>query len=93
MASLLHGQGSIDAAREALATGEALLRQVDARLELSRLLCIRSEIERGSGNPAAALMTLSEAEALALAIGSGPDSELGRMIAKLRQALAAKQGD
>jgi len=90
MASLLHRHGSIDAAREALATGEPLLRQLDARLELGKLLCIRAEIERGSGNTAVALTTLSEAEHLAFAIGSGPDSELGRMIAKLRQVLTAK---
>jgi serine/threonine protein kinase/predicted ATPase/Tfp pilus assembly protein PilF len=90
MASLLHRQGSIDAAREALATGEPLLRQVDARLELGQLLCIRAELEHGSGNRAVALTTLGEAQDLAIRIGSGPDSELGRMITKAHQALAAK---
>jgi predicted ATPase/Tfp pilus assembly protein PilF len=89
MASLLHHQGSAEAAQEALATGEPLLRQVDARLELGQLLCIRAELEHGSGNTAAALTTLGEAEDLAFAIGSGPDSELGRMIARLRQTLAS----
>jgi predicted ATPase len=92
MASLLHRQGSLEAAREALATGEPLLRQLDARQELGQLLCIRAEVEHGSGNPAAVLTTLSEAEALALGTSSGPDSELGRMIAKLRQTLDARSG-
>jgi predicted ATPase len=91
MASLLHRQSSNEAAREALATGEALLRQVNARLELGQLLSIRAELEHGSGNTAAALTTLGEAEGLAAEIGSGPDSELGRMIARLRQTLAATQ--
>jgi len=92
MASLLHRQGSIAAAKEALATAEPLLRQVDARLELGELLCIRAEVEQGSGNPTAALTTLGEAEALAQHLGSGPDSDLGRMIAKLRQTLGARPG-
>jgi hypothetical protein len=65
---------------------------LDARQELGQLLCIRAEVEHGSGNPAAVLTTLSEAEALALGTSSGPDSELGRMIAKLRQTLDARSG-
>ena len=92
MASLLYRQGSLEAAREALATGEPLLRQLDARQELGQLLCIRAEVEHGSGNPAEALATLSEAEALALGTSSGPDSELGRMITKLRQTLGSRSG-
>jgi tetratricopeptide (TPR) repeat protein len=90
LASLLHAQGSTGAAREALATGEPLLRQFDARLELGELLCVRAEVEHGSGNTGAARTTLSEAEALAQHLGSGPDSELGRMITKLRQTLDAR---
>jgi serine/threonine protein kinase/predicted ATPase/Flp pilus assembly protein TadD len=90
MADLLHRQGSSAAAQEAIATGETLLRSVDARLELGQLLCIRAELEHGTGNPAAALTTLSEAEDVALRIGSGPHSDLGRMIAKLRQTLGGK---
>jgi predicted ATPase/Tfp pilus assembly protein PilF len=90
MASLLHRQGSVEAAQEALATGEPLLRQVDARLELGQLLCIRAELEHGSRNTATALTTLSEAEGIAIRIGAGPDSELGRMIAKLRRTLTTK---
>jgi serine/threonine protein kinase/predicted ATPase/tetratricopeptide (TPR) repeat protein len=90
MANLLYSQGSIDAAREALATGEQLLREVDAPLELGQLLCIRAELEHAAGGRAFALATLNETEALALRMGSGPDSELGRMIAKLRRILAAR---
>jgi tetratricopeptide (TPR) repeat protein len=90
LASLLLRQGSIGPARKAVTTGETLLRQVDARLELGQLLCIRAELEHGTGNTSAAFTTLGEAEDIAIRIGTGPDSELGRMIAKLRQTLAVK---
>ncbi len=90
LASLLHQQGSIEAARQALATGEPLLRQADAGQDLGELLCIRAELEHGTGDTPAALATLSEAEELAVRIGSGPDSELGRMISKLHRTLAPK---
>jgi predicted ATPase/Tfp pilus assembly protein PilF len=90
MASLLRREGSHDAAREAVVMGERLLRQADAPLELGQLLCIRAELEQDSGDAAAAVATLREAEDLADRIRSGPDSQLGRMIAKLRQTLVAR---
>jgi hypothetical protein len=70
--------------------GERLLRQADAPLELGQLLCIRAELEQDSGDAAAAVATLREAEDLADRIRSGPDSQLGRMIAKLRRTLVAR---
>lgn len=91
MASPLQHQGSVEAARETIAAVEPLLRQVDAPQELGQLLCVRTEIENGTGDTAAALATLSEAEELAVRIGSGSDSELGRRVLKLRQRLAPKQ--
>ncbi len=90
LASLLYREGSVEAAREALAAGEAFLRELDAHVELGQLLSIRAEVEHGSGNGAAALAALSEAEDLATGIGSGPASELGRMIAKARRTLAVE---
>jgi serine/threonine protein kinase/tetratricopeptide (TPR) repeat protein len=92
LAGLLQCQGAIGEAQEALAIGEPLLRQVDARMELGQLLCVRAEVEHGSGYTGAARTTLSEAEALAQHLGSGPDSELGRMIRKLRKTLGARTG-
>jgi hypothetical protein len=61
-------------------------------MELGQLLCVRAEVEHGSGYTGAARTTLSEAEALAQHLGSGPDSELGRMIRKLRKTLGARTG-
>jgi hypothetical protein len=90
MASLLRREGSHDAAREALVIGERLLRQADTPLELGQLLCTRAELEQDGGDSAAALTSLREAEGLADRIRSGPDSQLGRMIAKLRQTLVAR---
>jgi tetratricopeptide (TPR) repeat protein len=87
LADLLHHQGAIEAARNALASGEQLLRQVGARLELGELLFMRAEFEVRDGNVKAAEATLAEAEALAVEFGSGPDSVLGRGLAKLRRLL------
>jgi serine/threonine protein kinase/tetratricopeptide (TPR) repeat protein len=92
LASLHHRQGEVEATKEALASGEPLLRELDARLELGQLLCVRAELEHGSGNVEAALATFVEAEELATGLGSGPDSDLGRMIAKLRRMLATNEG-
>ena len=88
LAGLLQHQGSNEAARDALTAGERLLREVGARLELGELLCMRAELEHGGGNVEAAMATFGEAEALAVEFGSGSDSELGRMLAKLRRLLA-----
>jgi tetratricopeptide (TPR) repeat protein len=84
---LLHRQGRIDQALDALTRGEAILRQIGEPIELAKLLCVRAELEQGRGNMAAARTAASEAEALAAQVGLGPDSELGRMVAKLREAL------
>jgi len=81
-------QGRWFEARAALARGEALLREVGDRLELGKLLCHRGECERLAGDLEAARKALAEAESLRDAVAAGTDSELGREIAKLRQALA-----
>ncbi len=88
VADLLILQGRIDEANEALSTGEAILREVGLPLELAELLCTRGQAEVATGDLGAARTTLAEAETLMAAIGAGPDSELGREIAKLRVALA-----
>jgi predicted ATPase/Tfp pilus assembly protein PilF len=92
MGALFHLEGRIEEARAALTTGEAILRQSGARLELGKLLSARAELELASGNAAAARAIVDEAEALAAQIGSGPDSELGHMLAQLRQALSSGGG-
>jgi tetratricopeptide (TPR) repeat protein len=93
MAGLLRRQGSIPAARDALAKAESLLREVDAQVELGQLLCTRAEIEHGEGKIAQALATFREAEDLARRLGSGPDSELSRRIDELRGAIDPANGE
>ncbi len=88
LGDLLMKQGRARDAREALRSGEELLRGVDDRLELAKLLGIRGRTEVALGDLEAAREALGEAEALAVAVGVGPDSDLSHEIAKLRQALA-----
>ena len=80
--------GRMEEARAVLAEGEALLREVDDPMEIGKILCIRAEIERTVGAMDAAWVAFSEAEALADQIGAGSESELGRELVRLRQALA-----
>jgi predicted ATPase len=80
-------EGRMEDAHRALARGEELIREVGDRFGLGKLLCVRAELERRNGDIAAAGATLAEAEALAVQISSGPTSDLGRRLAKLRQAL------
>ncbi len=91
LANLMHHQKRIEEAWDALTKGEAILRQLDAPVEMCKLLCIRAEFEQESGSTAAARSTLESAEAIALKVGSGSESELGQMVAKIRQSLAVKQ--
>jgi hypothetical protein len=84
LAGLFHRQGDPAAAREALAAGEQRLRQTGSRLELGTLLCIRAEVDHEAGNTEAARAALREAESLAQHLETGPDSELGRLLTKVR---------
>ena len=61
--------------------------ELGQRIELGKLLCSRGELERVGGRLDAARACLEEAAALATETGAGPDSELGRAVAKLREAL------
>ena len=57
-------------------------------LELGKLLCKRGEVERLAGDLDAARAARDEAASIAAPIGAGPDSELGRALAALNDALA-----
>jgi predicted ATPase len=83
-------QGRLGEAREALNQGEAVIRRVGGSLELGILLCARAELEHRIGNIGAARATLGEAEGIAAHAGAGQGSELGRKLAKLRQALCER---
>ena len=88
LGSLLHQQGQIQEARDAFATGEALLRQVGAQIDLGRLLAVRAEMELDVGNSEAARSLLHETEVLMEGVHSSPNSEFQRKLDQLRQALA-----
>ena len=52
-------------------------------IELAKVLCTRAELEQGTGDVAAARAALDEAQQLAENAGAGPESELGRLLAKV----------
>jgi tetratricopeptide (TPR) repeat protein len=82
---LMHAhQANFDEARRRLDAGEALLRGLADRLSLGILLCSRAETEHLAGHPQAAGPALAEAEVIAAEVGSGPDSELGLALARVR---------
>ena len=88
LADLQLRQGRVGEAIEMLRAGEALLRELSDRETLACLLCIRGRAEAAAGECDRAVATLAEAEAMATAMGSTADTELGRELAKLRAALA-----
>lgn len=51
------------------------------------LLCTRAELDRRSGDSAAARARLAEVEAIMAAVAAGPGSELGRRLASVRAEL------
>ena len=85
---LLHGrQANFDEARRCLDSSEALLRAVSDRSSLGIALCGRAETEHLAGAPDAASAVLAEADAIAGAVGAGPDSELGLALLRVRNLL------
>ena len=75
-----------------VAPGEAIrIEKLDGSvgdsIELGNHLCSRGELERASGRPDAARACLEEAASLAAEAGVGPESDLGRAVGKLREAL------
>ena len=91
MGGLLLRQARRDEALERVRAGEAILREVADREELSKLLCVRGTIEAAVGERDLAGAALAEAESIAAAMGSDPTSEVSREIAALRDALARGQ--
>ena len=88
LGELLAKEGRAGEARAALRAGEAILREIGDRLELAKFLCTRGLVEAAAGDFDAAGTALAEAQMLGAATGAGPDSELGRQMVKLREALA-----
>ena len=82
------GQQALAEARDTLREGEAFLRDADNPLELATLLAVRGRVEWADGDRDKARATLIEVEAIAATLDTGPDSSLGRGIARLHAALA-----
>ena len=80
-------QGQAEKAGAAFEAGEALLREQADTFALGVLLSQRGRAAAASAKETAARACLAEAEALAAEFGAGPDSELGRELARLREAL------
>jgi tetratricopeptide (TPR) repeat protein len=72
-------QGDFAQARRLLKEGEPQLRDVWT-YELGRLLVRRGQVERLAGDLRAADAALEEARAIALQLGSGPESDLGQLL-------------
>ncbi|MEP7299913.1 MAG: tetratricopeptide repeat protein [Caldimonas sp.] len=89
LGDVLARQGHAGEAVEAFRTGDALLREVGDGVELAKLLCAWGKVEITARDLGAARAALAEAATLAATTGAGPDSELGRKIIELREALAS----
>ena len=87
LADLLILQGRIGEAKEALGAGSTPQEGWHSP-ELAGLLCTRGQAEVAAGDLDLARAALAEAEGVMAAIGAGPESELGREVAKLRAAIA-----
>jgi hypothetical protein len=64
-----------------------LMREVRHPVELGRFLCFRGELELDCSNLPSAKAALEEVESIAAARGWDPESEIGDLIAKLRDAV------
>jgi hypothetical protein len=78
LGQLLTTQGRFSEAREALRTGEALLREVGDKLTLAILLCKSGHTELAGNDVDAARAALAAAEEVVEAMGAGPRSEACR---------------
>ena len=79
--------GRCDRARELLDASEAILRSVEDVFGLGYLHCERARLEAAAGRPDAARARLAEAERAARTLGAGPDTEMGKELAAVKQVV------
>jgi predicted ATPase/class 3 adenylate cyclase len=79
--------GRLHEARAALHRGERLLLEISDALSLALLLCNRAEVETIDSKPDQARAAIDRATRLAHELNAGPDSELGRRLAKVDVAV------
>jgi hypothetical protein len=65
------------------------LREADVRVMLGRVLADRALLDQRLGEPARARARLAEARQLAVQVEAGPDSPLGKAIARAEAALSS----
>ncbi|MEM7244450.1 MAG: protein kinase [Acidobacteriota bacterium] len=79
--------GRLEEARTSFEETIALVQRMGDRGTLGLALCGRGHCQQRAGEHEAAVATLAEAEAVSVELGVGPDSELGKALAKLREEL------
>ena len=84
-------QAQFDVARACLDASEVLFNAISDRWDLCLLLCNRAEAEHISGAAGAARVALAAADAIAAELAAGPNSELGRELARIRVLLGHEQ--
>jgi len=87
LADLQLRQGRTDEAAITIARGETLLRDLNQKPILVRLLCTKGLLQAATARTADARSTLGEAQALAQAMAVTVDSGIGRRIGALQRAL------
>ena len=90
LAIALARRGMLAQARDMLRIGEALLVAIDDSLSRALLLCDRAEVESLDSNADAARAATEAATQIAVQLGCGPESDLGRRLAALSKAPAGQ---
>lgn len=80
-----------DQARSHLEAGCSILREIGSLDDLAKLLCSRGEYECRLNDLAAAGAALAEAESIAAAIETAPNSDLTRSISDLRASIGSTE--
>ena len=88
LGDLLLSECKLGPSLEALDAGERLLRDVGDPLSVAKLLCVKGRARIAGGDTGAARALLAEAESIGARVGANAASELGTLIAGLRDALA-----
>ena len=80
-------QERLDDAEITLRDGETLLREVDEKSGLARVLCNRARLCFMRNDREGAHALLTAAEGIVEALGVGPESEARRRVAQVRELL------
>jgi eukaryotic-like serine/threonine-protein kinase len=91
LAALERRTGDLDEAERLLDEAEAMFRELDDRIYMGLCACERGHLELARGR--SATEQLEQSRRLAVELGTGPDSRLGRAVAQIERAAdAAERG-